>query len=90
MRRLAYFLAWQQPEEIGDDTEAITVELAPIDSTPDAVARDDAPAPETMVEFGARAGTAERKAARGNEGRTAAGRDSVACTHSGRQAAGES
>jgi len=45
-----YFLARQQPQEIGDDTEAITVELAPIDSTPDAVARDDAPAPETMVE----------------------------------------
>ncbi len=40
----------QQPPEIGDDTEAITVELAPIDSTPDAVASDDAPAPETMVE----------------------------------------
>jgi protein TonB len=45
-----YFLARQQPQEIGDDTEAVTVELAPIDSTPDAVARDDAPAPETMVE----------------------------------------
>jgi periplasmic protein TonB len=46
----AYVLARQQPQEIGDDAEAITVELAPIDSTPDAVARDDAPAPETMVE----------------------------------------
>ena len=28
----------------------MTVELAPIDSTPDAVERDVAPAPETMVE----------------------------------------
>ena len=48
---LAYFLSWHQPDTIGDDTEAITVELAPIDSNPDAVARDDAPAPETMVEL---------------------------------------
>ena len=45
-----YFLAWQQPDTIGDDSEIVTVELAPIDSTPDAVARDDAPSPETMVE----------------------------------------
>jgi protein TonB len=47
---IAYFLAWQQPAAIGDDAEIVTVELAPIDSTPDAVARDDAPAPETMTE----------------------------------------
>ncbi len=28
---VAYVLAWPQPQEIGDDTEAITVELAPIE-----------------------------------------------------------
>ena len=45
------FLFWHQPTvEIGDDASIVTVELAPIDSTPDAVARDDAPAPETMIE----------------------------------------
>jgi periplasmic protein TonB len=47
---LAGFLSWHQPDTIGDDSEIVTVELAPIDSTPDAVARDDAPSPETMVE----------------------------------------
>lgn len=47
---IAYFVAAHQPEEIGDDVEAVTVELAPIDSTPDAVASDVAPAPETMIE----------------------------------------
>jgi periplasmic protein TonB len=48
---IALYIFWHQPEaEIGDDAEIVTVELAPIDSTPDAVARDDAPAPETMIE----------------------------------------
>jgi protein TonB len=47
---VAYFLSWHQPQAIGDDIDAITVELAPIDSTPDADVRDVAPAPETMVE----------------------------------------
>jgi periplasmic protein TonB len=48
---VAFFLFWHQPTaEIGDDASTVTVELAPIDSTPDAVARDEAPAPETMVE----------------------------------------
>jgi protein TonB len=46
----AYLLARPEPEQIGADAEVITVELAPIDSTPDAVVRDVAPAPETMVE----------------------------------------
>jgi periplasmic protein TonB len=46
---IAYFLAWP-PADIGGDTEIVTVELAPIDSTPDAVARNVAPAPETMIE----------------------------------------
>jgi protein TonB len=47
---IAYYLAWHQPEEIGGDADVVTVELAPIDSTPDAVASDVAPAPETMTE----------------------------------------
>jgi periplasmic protein TonB len=48
---IAFYIFWHQPEaEIGDDAAIVTVELAPIDSTPDAVARDDAPAPETMIE----------------------------------------
>ena len=48
---IAFYLFWHQPEEdIGDDASIVTVELAPIDSTPDAVERDVAPAPETMIE----------------------------------------
>ena len=47
---VAFWLQWPQPEEIGDDASIVTVELAPIDSTPDAVERDVAPAPETMIE----------------------------------------
>jgi len=47
---VAYLLARQTPVEIGDNAEVVTVELAPIDSTPDAVERDVAPAPETMIE----------------------------------------
>jgi protein TonB len=46
----AYFLTSQQPADVGDDVDAITVELAPIDSAPDAVASDAAPAPENMIE----------------------------------------
>jgi protein TonB len=45
------YVLWQPPTtEIGDDTDAVTLELAPIDSTPDAEAKDVAPAPETMIE----------------------------------------
>lgn len=47
---IAFYLVWHQPEEIGDDASAVTVELAPIENTPDAVERDVAPAPETMIE----------------------------------------
>jgi protein TonB len=47
---IAYFLAVHQPDEIGAYGEVMSVELAPIDSTPDAVEEDVAPAPETMVE----------------------------------------
>jgi periplasmic protein TonB len=47
---VAYFLAVHQPEVIGGDVDAVTVELAPIDSTPDAAVSDAAPAPETMIE----------------------------------------
>jgi periplasmic protein TonB len=47
---VAYFIVVHQPVEIGGDVDAVTVELAPIDSTPDAAASDAAPAPETMIE----------------------------------------
>jgi len=47
---LAYAFSWRSPPEIGDDAEVVTLELAPIDSTPDAQASDVAPAPETMIE----------------------------------------
>jgi protein TonB len=48
---VAGYLFWHQPTvEIGDDSDIVTLELAPIDSTPDAEARDAAPAPETMIE----------------------------------------
>lgn len=46
----AYLLSRPATDDIGGDTDVVTVELAPIDSTPDAVARDIAPAPETMIE----------------------------------------
>ena len=47
---IAYFLATHQPAEIGEYSDVMSVELAPIDSTPDAVEQDVVPAPETMVE----------------------------------------
>ena len=47
---VAFYLQWHQPDEIGDDASIVTVELSPIDSTPEAVERDVAPAPETMIE----------------------------------------
>lgn len=46
----AFFLNWHEPEDIGDDSDVMAIELAPINSTPDAEARDAAPAPETMIE----------------------------------------
>jgi periplasmic protein TonB len=46
----AYLLAHHEPDEVGDASNVVTVELAPIDSTPDAVEQDVAPAPEAMVE----------------------------------------
>ena len=51
---IAGYVLWHHPtEEIGDDADVVTLELAPIDSTPDAEARDVAPAPETMIESNA-------------------------------------
>jgi protein TonB len=47
---VAYLLATHQPDEIGAISDVVTVELAPIDSTPDAVEQDVAPAPEAMIE----------------------------------------
>jgi periplasmic protein TonB len=46
-----YLLAVHEPDDVvGSNMDVVTVELAPIDSTPDAVEQDVAPAPETMVE----------------------------------------
>jgi periplasmic protein TonB len=47
---VGYFLLAPPVVDIGDDTDAVTFELAPIDSTPDAPASEEAPAPETMIE----------------------------------------
>ena len=47
---LVYLLAEHEPDIVGSNMDVVTVELAPINSTPDAVERDLAPAPETMVE----------------------------------------
>jgi periplasmic protein TonB len=47
---LIYLLAVHEPDVVGSNMGVVTVELAPIDSTPDAVESDLAPAPETMVE----------------------------------------
>ena len=51
---IAGYVLWHHPtEEIGDDADVVTLELAPIDSRPDAEARDVAPAPETTIESNA-------------------------------------
>jgi periplasmic protein TonB len=47
---LIYLLAVHEANIVGSNMDVVTVELAPIDSTPDAVEQDLAPAPETMVE----------------------------------------
>jgi periplasmic protein TonB len=47
---LVYLFAVHEPDIVGTTTDAVTIELAPIDSTPDAVESDLAPAPEAMVE----------------------------------------
>jgi len=47
---IAAYLQWHQPEEFGGDVAIMTIDLAPSDSTPDALERDVAPAPETMIE----------------------------------------
>ncbi len=47
---LMYLFATHEPDIVGTVSDAVTVELAPMDSTPDAVESDLAPAPETMVE----------------------------------------
>ena len=43
---LIYLLAVHEPDVVGSNMDVVTVELAPINSTPDAVAQDVAPAPE--------------------------------------------
>ncbi len=47
---LTYFLAVHEPDIVGSNTDVVTIELAPIDSTPDAIESDLAPAPEAMIE----------------------------------------
>lgn len=47
---VTYFLAKHQPDEVSDNSGSVSVELAPVDSAPDAVEEDLAPATETMVE----------------------------------------
>jgi periplasmic protein TonB len=47
---LLYLLAVHEPDVAGTTSDVVTVELAPMDSTPDAVESDLAPAPEAMVE----------------------------------------
>lgn len=47
---VAFALSWREPMEIGGDSDVVTIELAPIDSTPDAAATDVAPATENMIE----------------------------------------
>ena len=47
---LIYLLAVHEPDVVGSNMDVVTVELAPIDSTPDALEQNLAPAPETMVE----------------------------------------
>jgi protein TonB len=47
---IAGYLLWHQPEGIGDEGGIVSVELAPIDGTPDAEESNAAPAPEDMAE----------------------------------------
>lgn len=47
---IAFYLVSHQPDQVAGDDSAVTIELAPIENTPDAVERDVTPAPETMIE----------------------------------------
>jgi hypothetical protein len=47
---LFYLLAVHEPDVVGTTTDVVRVELAPIDSTPDAVESNHATAPEAMIE----------------------------------------
>jgi periplasmic protein TonB len=47
---IIYLFAAHEPEIVGSTADMVTLELAPIESTPDAVDSDVAPAPEAMVE----------------------------------------
>jgi periplasmic protein TonB len=46
----AYMLLHHPEEEIGDDTQVITIQLAPIENVADSHQRDIAPGPDDMVE----------------------------------------
>ena len=88
---LIYLLAVHEPDIVGSNMDVVTVELAPINSTPDAVEQNLAPAPETMVESSplARFAEAARKAAGASEARAAARRSAGRSSAAGRKAAGE-
>ena len=47
---IAFYLVSHHPDQVAGDDSAVTIELAPIENTPDAVERDVTPAPETMIE----------------------------------------
>lgn len=47
---VAFALSRSEPAKLGDESDVVTVELAPIDSTAEAVATDAAPATENMIE----------------------------------------
>jgi periplasmic protein TonB len=50
---IAFYLVSHQPDQAAGDDSAVTIELAPIENTPDAVEHDVTPAPETMIESNA-------------------------------------
>ena len=88
---LIYLLAVHEPDIVGSNMDVVTVELAPIDSTPDAVEQDLAPAPETMVELSPLPDLPkpQEEAAGASEARAAAGRSAGRNPAAGRKAAGE-
>ena len=47
---IAFYLVSHHPDQVAGDESAVTIELAPIENTPDAVEPDVTPAPETMIE----------------------------------------
>jgi hypothetical protein len=69
---LIYLLAVHEPDVVGSNMDVVTVELAPIDSTPDAVEQRCRPGSGDHARVGPVARRAATKAAGGNESRAAA------------------